>query len=496
MMEGSVVVIMLMIMASTTAFLLPQRVKINSYVPIMVKKDQEENNGTKRESWSERRRRDLLFREKAMDNFESFMVPKDSRLQVTKDEQDNDEQRLPHRRRRPKIYDMDDEGYRTRRRPRRKFPTRLGLSLRSIGRVLLPSFIACFFGVYYYDNLATFINQNWLDDSSIQFLSSDEIQFIPSFLTVISLLFSILAGNAFSSLYNQQETIYFALYREVSEAKSLLEQMTLVCSGRPFYKNALKAMKTYISTDLRRVDIAPADLIAQSPAQDPLEAIMYLTSVGVPSVIYETVRDLRQARGYRLGAMQRKFPRLGIVLLWVLAILELAAFPLLGAGVAGVGNASVFQIQGALFGGLCGATTLVLRIIQELWRTSGGTFNVDPILNKMVKGLTEELDMRAKESNGINSNMMVDGEGILRSRYTPKVPKNISEGYPGALNNGINGTDDEEASIKIQKLLSRVEELEAKLGENSDDDYDEYYDDDDDYVHDDMIPKRRFRRMW
>ena len=42
---------------------------------------------------------------------------------------------------------------------------------------------------------------------------------------------------------------------------------------------------------------------------------MYMTSVGVPSVVYETVKDLRQARGARLGAFQRKFPSLGIVLL-------------------------------------------------------------------------------------------------------------------------------------------------------------------------------------
>ena len=66
------------------------------------------------------------------------------------------------------------------------------------------------------------VSANLLDPSSIKFLSSDELQFIPSFLTVISLLFSILAGNACSSLYQQQETIYFALHREVSEAKSLL----------------------------------------------------------------------------------------------------------------------------------------------------------------------------------------------------------------------------------------------------------------------------------
>ena len=123
---------------------------------------------------------------------------------------------------------------------------------------------------------------------------------------------------------------------------------------------------------------------------------MYLTSVGVPSVVYETVRDLRQARGRRLGAMQRKFPRLGIFLLYLLALLELAAFPLLGAGTTISAPSTILLVQGALFGGLCGATTLVLRIIQELWRTSGGAFNVDDVLQTMVRGLADELDGRAE----------------------------------------------------------------------------------------------------
>ena len=29
---------------------------------------------------------------------------------------------------------------------------------------------------------------------------------------------------------------------------------------------------------------------------DPLESIMYITSVGVPSVVYETVKNLRQVK--------------------------------------------------------------------------------------------------------------------------------------------------------------------------------------------------------
>ena len=269
--------------------------------------------------------------------------------------------------------------------------------LLTLGRVVLPAVAAAALGVGYYDNISKYINVNWLDEGSITFLSSDDIQYLPSFLAVLSLLFSILAGNAYQSLYSQQEDIYFALYREVSDAKSLLEQMALVCRGRPFYLDAIRALQQYVRTDLQRLDVPPAELIARSPSKDPLETIMYLTSVGVPSVVYETVRDLRQSRGQRLGAMQRKFPSLGIVLLYILAILELVAFPLLGAGSAyGVSvPLSILNVQGALFGGLCGATVLVLRIIQELWRTSGGAFNVDAVLAQMVKGLNDDLDRRA-----------------------------------------------------------------------------------------------------
>ena len=43
---------------------------------------------------------------------------------------------------------------------------------------------------------------------------------------------------------------------------------------------------------------------------------------------------------------------------------------------------------------LCGAHMLVLRIIQELWQSSGGVFNVDEVLQQMVFGLEEELTLR------------------------------------------------------------------------------------------------------
>lgn len=123
----------------------------------------------------------------------------------------------------------------------------------------------------------------------------------------------------------------------------------------------------------------------------------------MPSVVYETVKDLRQARGRRLGAFQRKFPVLGLSLLYVLAALELFAFPLLGAGTAGTTEiadfptVSILELQSILFASLCGCLLLVLRIIQELWQSSGGVFNVDDVLQQMVLGLEEELDERRSE---------------------------------------------------------------------------------------------------
>jgi hypothetical protein len=53
-------------------------------------------------------------------------------------------------------------------------------------------------------------------------------------------------------------------------------------------------MSVYVKEDLTRFnDIEPAKLLSVRPVDDPLEDILYLTSVGEPSIIYETVRSLR-----------------------------------------------------------------------------------------------------------------------------------------------------------------------------------------------------------
>ena len=213
----------------------------------------------------------------------------------------------------------------------RRLETRTRVAQTTLSRVAAPTLISTGFAYIYFDNLSLFIRST-LDAGAIQVLAADEAQFVQNFLTTMGLLFTILAGTAYSALYRQQEDIYEALFTEVTEAKSLLEQLCLIGSGRPFYGAALRCMEGYVRDDLRRLDISPAELQSIKPMNDPLEQIMLMTSVGVPSVIYDTLKGLRQARAYRLGAMQRKFPFLGIVLLYLLATLELLAFPLLGAG--------------------------------------------------------------------------------------------------------------------------------------------------------------------
>lgn len=86
----------------------------------------------------------------------------------------------------------------------RSFRTKTKQALSSLARVGLPTLIATVVGFLYFDNLSLYIRST-LDVGTIRLLMDDEAQFIQNFLTVIGLLFSILAGNAYSALYQQQE---------------------------------------------------------------------------------------------------------------------------------------------------------------------------------------------------------------------------------------------------------------------------------------------------
>ena len=82
--------------------------------------------------------------------------------------------------------------------------------------------------------------------ATLAVLSGDQGQFIQNFLSVIGILFSLLIGNTYAFCYNQQVMVYMALFEEVSVAKALLEQATLVCQGRPSYAGVLDDVQRYV----------------------------------------------------------------------------------------------------------------------------------------------------------------------------------------------------------------------------------------------------------
>ena len=233
------------------------------------------------------------------------------------------------------------------------------------------------------------------------------------------------------------QALYLALFDEVTEAKSLLEQVALVSQGRTMYSTCLSAISRYVKDDLlggtltlptndiatteesnngnkkkkMSPSVTPSLILSARPADDPLEAILYLTSVGVPGQVYDTVRSLRQARARRLGALQRKVPVIHLIMLSILGAIMVMAFPVLvGVGGAAAAGGKVYTdvfpwsgykiwtLQGGLFGVAAFAVVMTKMVLGELWRTKGGAYNVDAVLRVMVRGLQKELDERMVEA--------------------------------------------------------------------------------------------------
>ena len=281
--------------------------------------------------------------------------------------------------------------------------------VKTLIRVLFPAIIS---GAIAYATLPTLNNQiasfvlRVTDPGKISMLG-DAVQ---SFISLVGLLYSILVGQVFGFLYSQQEALYLALFDEVTEAKSLLEQVALVSQGRTMYSTCLNSIARYVKNDLLEGmesfdgSITPSLLLSSRPSDDPLEAILYLTSVGVPGHVYDTVRSLRQARSRRLGALQRKVPVIHLIMLWLLGIIMVGSFPVfLGVSEAASGlvSRSNMTVQSGLFGIATFSMVLCKSVLIELWRTKGGAYNVDKTLKVMVSGLKKELDERMDEAKKI-----------------------------------------------------------------------------------------------
>ena len=241
-----------------------------------------------------------------------------------------------------------------------------GVQLATFLRVGVPSVLAGVVSTFIFPGLSLFLASIMNDAGVFQVLSQDSSQFVQNFLSVAGLLFSILAGQTYYFMYQQQEAVYLALFDEVTEAKSLVEQVALVCQGRGMYPQVLKSISQYVQDDLKNLQADPALLLSARPIDDPLESVMYMTSVGVPSSVYDTVRSLRQARAGRLGALQRKLPQVHMVLLWLLGLIELLSFPLLGAGTQTIGGYNILTVEGVLFGVMTFGIIMTLRVRDDM----------------------------------------------------------------------------------------------------------------------------------
>jgi len=296
----------------------------------------------------------------------------------------------------------------------------------SLLRVGIPSFFFAASAKIAYPFVAIAL-ANAIDDSGVfAVVSQDASQYIQNILTTSGLTFSILVGQTYYFMYQQQESIYLALFEEVTMAKSLLEQVALVSQGREIlYARILSCVQDYVRDDLTKFnDIEPSELISNRPIDDPLEQILFLTSVGEPSTVYQTVRSLRQARSYRLGALQRKLPQLQIFLLWTLAAIVLFTFPLLGAGSQTIGGLGILKVQSWYLAFIVFGISITMGVVEELRRPAEvGAYNAQVVLDVMVKGLEEELEQRLDgriqmNYDGMSMDPSVDSDGYLEPDFS------------------------------------------------------------------------------
>ena len=270
------------------------------------------------------------------------------------------------------------------------------LQLVTLLRVGVPSTLMAIISYVVYPDISMSIFA-WINDvDATSVVANDYSQYIQNILTTSGLMFSITVGYTYYFLYQQQEAIYLSLFDEVTEAKCLLEQVALVSQGRSeMYHTILDHIQRYIDDDLTQFFIEPSVLLSRRPIDDPLEQIMYLTSVGEPSVVYQTVRTLRQARAYRLGALQRKLPPIHFALVYALASNILVVFPLLGAGSQTIGGSEILHVQAVYMAIVVFGIGIVLGVLNELNQPARvGAYNVVSVLSIMVKGLVEEITDR------------------------------------------------------------------------------------------------------
>ena len=131
-------------------------------------------------------------------------------------------------------------------KPRRRREGTLASAMtKTAKRIFLPTSIISAIAYVAFAPLAQLTHDVLGRKTAMLIGSSDLAKTVPG---VLGLLFSVVASNTFTALYEQQEAAHLAVYAEVSCARSLLEQLVLVLGGpgEPRCRSALRAFRRYV----------------------------------------------------------------------------------------------------------------------------------------------------------------------------------------------------------------------------------------------------------
>ena len=194
--------------------------------------------------------------------------------------------------------------------------------------------------------------------------------------TTVGLLFSFAISNAFYFEFAQMESIYDAIYKEAAAVNRVLEEAE--CGLAPddaAFVAARVRDHILIGSWAHQADTTPAEALAFEivSTDDPLEALTRFAmrpdiAAAMPDLL-QSIHDVRYALTCRLSANQRKFNGATTLYLKVLAVLTVAAQPLIHV----VSNSPRQTVAEAwLFAFLTGVVSVCIAVTDDLSNPNDG----------------------------------------------------------------------------------------------------------------------------
>lgn len=282
-----------------------------------------------------------------------------------------------------------------------------GGAVAALLKIVLPSLLLGVLASVSFGPMALWL-RSLLSAAVLEVLKDDVTQFLQNSLTLVLLLFGLLLGETISMLLQRQDKLYRAVYREAAQAQALVEQLTLLGAARGYGGSQkrgtelLDEVSSYLLEDFDHVGRPALLPIRRNNSADPLERLLFATSVGVPSSsICSSIRAIRQARAERLAAAQRRFPSGHFLLVGVLGAMVLGIYLLLASGLASFEGpvdallpGHLLWLLAVLFGVLVSALTFTAGVAKELADPDLGLFGVSELMKELSHGLARSVDSR------------------------------------------------------------------------------------------------------